>query len=232
MTKKTQTPVSNLAVLYSFRRCPYAMRARMALKYSGIDVYLREIDLKNKPLALIQCSAKGTVPILVLNNGTVLDESRDIMLWALANNDPEQWLPEPATTAHTQMNTLLDLNDQQFKTHLDHYKYADRYPEHGTVYYRQQGEKFLLLLEECLRKQPFLQGDRVSITDIGIFPFIRQFAFVDSDWFSQSPYHSLRNWLETLLQSELFISIMEKYKPWQETSAPIILEGLHNKQPI
>ena len=211
-----------LPVLYSFRRCPYAMRARMVLKYSGIAVHLREVVLRDKPWALLECSAKGTVPVLVLPDGTVIDESRDIMQWALAINDPEQWLAGENTELCSLIQQLLDTNDGEFKNNLDRYKYADRYPEQTAGYYRTQGEQFLAILEHRLNSHQFLIGDKVSLADIGIFPFIRQFANVDSDWFEQSPYPQLQAWLAYFMHAELFISVMEKYPPWMGNSEPVV----------
>ncbi len=196
------------------------MRVRMALKYSGISVYLREVELKNKPRELFQCSSKGTVPVLTLTDGTIIDESRDIMLWAINLNDPDHWCTKSGST---EINYLLNENDYSFKNWLDKYKYADRYPEQTAEYYRSQGEQFLGLLEKKLSEHLFLMGDNITLADIGIFPFIRQFAFVDRSWFSQSPYPKLQIWLEYFLQSELFTSVMEKYPPWTESTKSIIL---------
>jgi glutathione S-transferase len=206
-------------ILYSFRRCPYAIRARMALKYSGISVYLREIILRNKPPALLKCSAKGTVPVLVLKDNTIIDESREIMQWSLAINDPEQWLPEHQVN---QIMQLIDHNDFDFKTHLDHYKYADRHPEHSAEYYRSQGEQFLQLLDNHLTKHQYLFGNKVSLADIAIFPFIRQFANVDTTWFYKSQYQQLQDWLDGFLQSQAFIAVMDKYTPWTEYSSVVV----------
>lgn len=219
MPVKNQDPTTTLGILYSFRRCPYAMRARMALKYCGIRVDLREIELKSKPQQMLLCSAKGTVPVLALADGTIIDESRDIMLWALSLCDPEHWQTDDSAT---EINRLLNDNDYDFKQNLDRYKYADRYPQHSAGYYRSQGEQFLTLIEEQLKNNRFLVGDKVSMADIGIFPFIRQFALVDKDWFYQSSYHHLQAWLDYFLESELFISVMQKYPPWAESSEPVI----------
>lgn len=211
-----------LPVLYSFRRCPYAMRARMALKVSGCAVHLREVVLRDKPQALLECSAKGTVPVLVLPNGTVIDESRDIMHWALSQNDPEHWLPRQNDELSTLILQLLDFNDDIFKNNLDRYKYPNRYPEQHPEYYRIQGEQFLAMLEDRLNMHQFLMGNKVSMADSGIFPFIRQFANVDRNWFDQAPYPQLQAWLEYFIQSELFNAVMEKYPRWEENSEPIV----------
>ena len=211
-----------LPVLYSFRRCPYAIRARMALKVSGIAVQIREVVLRDKPNALLACSTKGTVPVLVLADGTVIDESRGIMLWALKLNDPEQWLPEEKSEQFTSIQQLLDTNDFEFKNNLDRYKYSDRYPEHTAEYYRTQGEHNLALLEGRLNTHQFLMSDKVSTADIGIFPFIRQFANVDRARFEQAPYPQLQAWLEYFMYSEIFNAVMEKYPPWVENSEPVV----------
>ena len=213
---------SVLPVLYSFRRCPYAMRARMALKMSASAVHLREVVLRDKPQALLESSAKGTVPVLVLVDGTVIDESRDIMLWALGQSDPELWFPKDNKAVCRVILQLLDMNDGTFKNNLDRYKYPDRYPEQQAEYYRRQGEQFLAILEDRLSMHPFLVSDQVSIADIGIFPFIRQFANVDRDWFDQAPYPQLQAWLEYLVQGKLFNAVMEKYSPWEEGLEPIV----------
>ncbi len=200
-------------MLYSYRRCPYAMRARMALKYAGIAVEVVEISLKNKPLEMLQVSPKGTVPVLVLKdtilkddtlgNITVIEESLQIMHWALVNNDPERWLASDA-------KDLISENDNSFKQALDRYKYAIRFPEKSEAAHRKDGEVFLLKLENILNHQLFLSGESIGLADIAIFPFIRQFAGVNSDWFETAPYPKLRAWLEARVKSDLFLSVMQK----------------------
>ncbi|HHJ15074.1 MAG TPA: DUF1415 family protein [Gammaproteobacteria bacterium] len=210
-----------LPVLYTFRRCPYAMRARLALKYSGIALELREVDLKAVPESLSQASAKDTVPVLVLPDGKVIDESLDIMLWALRCNDPDGWLGEDE--GHVlPADRLLEMNDFSFKQDLDHYKYAERYPEHTQQEYRARGEEFLQELDDLLGEHDFLLGDSVSLADIGIFPFIRQFALVDRDWFDSAPYRNLQRWLDGFLQSGLFTAVMLKHPVWKPGDAPVI----------
>jgi len=198
------------------------MRARMALRYSNIQIELREISLKNKPSALLQASAKATVPVLVCSDGTVLDESLDIMRWALKHNDPQNWLKIDHANASL-ITSLISENDQQFKTHLDHYKYADRFPEHSPLYYRQQAEPFISSLERRLCSQPFLISESASLADIALFPFIRQFAHVDINWFESAPYPKLRSWLSNWQTSELFLSIMHKYPCWEKHQPAITL---------
>lgn len=202
-------------ILYSFRRCPYAMRARMALAYTESIVEIREIILRDKPASMLAYSPKGTVPVLILHNGRLHEESLDIMYWALAQNDPEKWLPH-SPTKNDAMNNLITQCDEEFKTHLDHYKYSDRYPEQTMTDYRQQGESFLTILDQTLSTQPYLFGSKVSIADIAIFPFIRQFAHVDKAWFDQSNYKHLQEWLARHLDSELFKNTMQKFPQWKE----------------
>lgn len=199
--------------LYSFRRCPYAMRARLGIAYSQQSVQLREIILKDKPAEMLALSPKATVPVLQTSDGKVLEESLDIMVWAVSQNDPDNWLQH---NIHD-MLALIDENDFDFKFWLDRYKYADRFPEHHESYYREQCEEFLVQLEQRLRINRYLFSEKISLADMAIFPFIRQFASVDRDWFQQSPYPKLHKWLNELLVSELFISIMKKYPTWLTT---------------
>ena len=211
-----------LPVLYSFRRCPYAMRARLAIKYAGIEVELREVLLAAKPAQMLQCSPKGTVPVLQLPSGRIIDESMDIINWALAINDPQLWLSDQQ---NVQMETrqLIACNDGEFKQHLDRYKYADRFPEHSADHYRQQGEVFLQQLEQRLMATEFLFGANIGVADVALFPFIRQFAFVDRDWFEASEYTGLRAWLQRLLAWPLFVDVMGKYPPWKPADKPVTL---------
>ena len=199
--------------LYSFRRCPYAMRARLAIAYSKQTVLLREIILKEKPPEMLKLSNKGTVPVLETSNGEVLDESLDIMVWAILKNDPEQWLSGNLSA----MLALIDENDFEFKAWLDKYKYAVRFPEHNEEYYREQCEEFLIQLEQRLVASSYLFSDKLSLADIAIFPFVRQFSLVNEEWFQESPYPCLQKWLEKLITSPLFHSIMQKYPTWLES---------------
>jgi len=193
-------------ILYSYRRCPYAMRARMALKYAGINVENREISLREKPAAMLQASPKGTVPVLVLDDGKVLEQSLDIMLWALHQRDSEGWL----AASQSEMLDLIADSDGSFKLALDRYKYPERYPEHSIEYHRAQGEFFLNKLEARLRQTKCLFNNTITMADIAIFPFVRQFAAVDSVWFEAAPYPALQAWLKSLITSSLFESIMQK----------------------
>lgn len=191
--------------LYSFRRCPYAMRARMALRYCGVPVEIVEVSLKAKPAEMLAISPKGTVPVLDAD-GRVIDESLEIMRWALAQNDPQDWL----LSGDARVAELIEANDQVFKGHLNRYKYAERYPEQPMEVYRAEGEMFLRRLEELLEGRDYLLTDHPSLADIALLPFVRQFAHVDREWFAQTPYVRLQAWLQRFLESELFTSIMKK----------------------
>ncbi|MFJ4545280.1 glutathione S-transferase [Pseudomonas sp. NPDC088885] len=191
--------------LYSFRRCPYAMRARMALRYSGVPVEIVEVSLKAKPAEMLAISPKGTVPVLDAD-GRVIDESLEIMRWALAQNDPQGWLLD----GDLRIAELIEANDQGFKVDLNRYKYAERYPEQPMEVYRAQGAVFLQRLEGLLQDRDYLLPDHPSLADIALLPFVRQFAHVDREWFAQTPYPRLQAWLHNFLESDLFTSIMKK----------------------
>jgi glutathione S-transferase len=183
----------------------------MALRYAGIAVELREITLRSKPQHMLQISPKGTVPVLMLPDGMVIDESLDIMLWALGQSDPDSWLSNQDISLK-----LIAENDGTFKTALDCYKYASRFPEKKPETYRAEGVLFLGKLEALLNTHRYLTGSDLGLADIAIFPFIRQFASVDATWFEKVPYPKLRVWLNELVNSELFLSVMEKQTPWLE----------------
>lgn len=213
-----------LPVLYSFRRCPYAMRARLALYTSGVTVELREVALRDKPASMLAASPKGSVPVLVLLDGCVIDESWEIMQWALHQHDPDGWLGKNDCYADAATPLIIE-NDTTFKNHLDRYKYADRYPEHPQIYYRSAAEIFLQQLENRLRATHFLLGDAMSIADVAIYPFIRQFSEVDKNWFAQAPYSSLQRWLEIFLGSERFAAVMKKCPVWHPGDPPVIMSN-------
>lgn len=212
--------MTNLPVLYSFRRCPYAIRARMALAYAGINPELREVVLKNKPPEMLEASAKGTVPVLVLADGHVLDESLDIIDWALALSDPQDWR---AGVDGEQQQRWIETNDGPFKHWLDRYKYADRYPEQSATAYRDEATSLLLPLEQVLAAAPWLHGQQPGLGDIALFPFVRQFAMVDYDWFSRASLPGLQRWLSSLLDHPLFKTVMIKRPPWQAGDGPVRL---------
>lgn len=200
----------NRHLLYSFRRCPYAMRARLALRYSGVAVDIEEVSLKAKPEAMLALSSKGTVPVLACADGRVIDESLDIMRWALAQNDPDDWLLARDPVARDASQSLIAENDTHFKQLLNRYKYAERYPEFPMAHYREQGAVFLQRLDARLQQNGHLMAAHQSLADIALAPFVRQFAHVDRDWFAQTPYPHLRAWLSTFLASELFVAVMAK----------------------
>lgn len=200
-------------VLYSFRRCPYAMRARLALAISGTACELREVKLSNKPDALLAASPKGTVPVLVPQDTQVIDESIDIMHWSLSRRDPEGWLERDD-------NDLIAANDGPFKHDLDRYKYPDR---HGSdsLAHRESALGFLGELDARIAANGQLCGAKRGLTDAAIFPFVRQFAAVDRDWFGALPMPHLRKWLSGHLESPLFKAITVRHQPWAEGDAPI-----------
>ena len=197
-------------VLYSFRRCPYAMRARLAMYYAQSQVELREIVLKNKPQAMLQASPKGTVPVLVLASGQVIEESLDIMLWALETSDPLALLRN-----REQALAWVQRNDDEFKPWLDRYKYFDRHPEAPQTDYRQEAEVTLKALDSVLCKQPYLGGTSPDLADLALWPFVRQFAGVEPQWFWANQYLALQDWLQTFLDSVAFKLIMPKFRAWQ-----------------
>ena len=193
-------------VLYSFRRCPYAMRARLAIAISGMRCELREVHLARKPAAMLAASPKGTVPVLVLDDGTVIEESLQIMRWALAQDDPEGWLARDD-------RALVARNDGPFKHDLDRYKYPNR---HGSdpLAHRERGLEFLRLLDDRLSGAGQLCGTQRGIADAAITPFVRQFAAVDPDWFAAQPIPHVQAWLTDHLAAPLFQEIMAKVAPW------------------
>ena len=196
-------------ILYSFRRCPYAIRARMVLSYMEVSVELREVLLNERPQSLYKISSKGTVPVLLLKDGKVLDESLDIMRWAIKQG--EQKLYEDKLN---EQNQLIKYNDTKFKYWLDKYKYHVRYLEHSREYYQRKCSKTLAEYDMRLRENAYLMGDRIGLADIAIFPFIRQCANVDQNWFNNK-YPNLNQWLEIWKQSRLFKSVMMKYNQWR-----------------
>ena len=196
----------NKPKLFTYRRCPYAIRSRLALYQAGIDYESIEISLKDKPSDFLALSPKGTVPVLVQSDGKVIEESLEIMLWALNISDPEHWILK----GNDLSQKLIFENDFHFKKNLDKYKYADRFPEHSKEYYRSQCEIFLNVLDEKLKFKLYLIEDRISLADIAIFPFIRQFFLVDENWFLDSKYDALKKWLRGLIDSHIFKEVMKK----------------------
>jgi glutathione S-transferase len=204
--------VSDRPVLYSFRRCPYAMRARMALLVSGTACYIREVKLSRKPDELIAASPKGTVPVLVHADGGVIDESLEIMRWSLGRNDPEGWLGRDDPP-------LIEAIDGPFKTHLNCYKYPERYAS-DPAEHRAAGLALLGALEARLASGANLCGGGRGITDAAIFPFVRQFAETDRSWFDLQPLPRLQAWLRDHSASALFAAVMVRLHPWRPSDAP------------
>ena len=201
-------------ILYSFRRCPYAMRARHALYISQQRCELREVVLRDKPPSMLEYSPKGTVPVLVLPSGQVIEESLEVMHWALQQSDPQGWMG-PSTTQSDAVQGLIDWNDGDFKHHLDRYKYTTRYEGADAQSHRDEAERFLAALNERLAEQDFLFGDQMTLADAAILPFIRQFANADRGWFDQTPYPHLHRWLNTYLESDTFRALMIKHAQWK-----------------
>jgi UPF0176 protein len=207
-------------VLYSFRRCPYAMRARLALQAAGVRCELREVALKQKPEALLQASPKGTVPVLVLPD-RVIEQSLDILLWALAQHDPQQWLPTDAAV-QTDAMQLVAQCDGDFKHHLDRYKYPNRYDLTDGLAHRAQGALWLASLEARLAAQGFLIDCQWRWADAAIAPFVRQFARTDAAWFAAQPWPALQAWLAAFEASPTFGRVMKSYKPWHMGQAQVV----------
>ena len=202
----------------------------MALEYVSITCELREVKLSNKPQAMINLSHKGTVPVLQLMDGSFIDESLDIMLWALEQADPDRWLD----VEQNDSRILIEKNDQEFTQHLEQYKYFQRFPEHSQLHYREKAEEFIGVLETNLQEHEGigLVSNQLTLADVAIFPFVRQFAHVDWEWFSNSQYKNLISWLVKFEESELFLAVMNKYKPWQENDDVVLTQTneLNNKE--
>ena len=230
---KTMTEDMSLPLLYSLRNCPYAMRARMAIFYAQQLVVLRDVVLTNKPKALLIASPKGTVPVLVLpeklgldNKQEVIDESLEVMLWALSKSDPDDLLHKNDMAALNNMLKLIAIFDDEFKSCLEAYKCAKRYHETTLIDYRQACEVYLQTLEERLSQNEFLMSSKTSLADIAVLPFIRQFARVERQWYLQSPYPRLRSWLNNYLRSSMFTQVMLKNPLWNENDETTYLVGI------
>ena len=192
------------------------MRARMALAYSGIAVEIREISLREKPASMLAISPKGTVPVLY-SDGLVLEQSYDIMKWALKQSDPAQWLYAETESV---IDEWVEKNDGPFKKLLDQYKYPDRYPDISREETLSQATiSFLGPINEQLKKNAYLLGPKISLADIAIFPFVRQFSMVNSEWIDQSGLIYLKQWLNEHIESPLFLSVMQKYPTWQDPTS-------------
>ncbi len=215
-------------VLYSFRRCPYAIRTRMTLFYARVQCEAREIKLSHKPPQMLEISPKGTVPVLILPCGTVIDESLNIMLWALNQNDPDNWLCDKNKS---ESDMLIKRNDTVFKQALDRYKYPSRYPHDESADATEIATEILQDLNARLSIHNMLLGQHISFSDVAIFPFIRQFASVDKNWFDTLPLEFLQKWLNTHLNNALFLNVMQKYNPWQSGDTPVFLFPMTSPNP-
>lgn len=210
-----------MPILYSFRRCPYAMRARLAMLASGQEVELREVVLRDKAPEFLAASPSATVPCLVLDEDRVLDESLDIMLWALERGDPDRWM-SPEEDDLGAMLALISEIDGPFKTHLDRYKYDTRYADADRESERTLAAGYLVRLDGMLAGTGWLFGTRPSLADFAILPFVRQFANADRAWFDAQDWADLKNWLERFEGSERFAAIMPKYAKWQAGDEPLV----------
>jgi len=210
---------SESKILYSFRRCPYAMRARLAVASTGIPLELREVVLRDKPASMLAASPKGTVPVLVLGENSVLEESLDIINWALGMHDPEGLLDYPDVTIQ-EMRDLVAKIDGPFKDALDRYKYPNRFEDIVVEEQKLLASEFICELDRKLLGNPYLFGDRFSFADAAILPFVRQFAHVDREWFWAQDWRNVISWLEEFLESQRFKSIMTKYPQWKPGDTP------------
>lgn len=230
----TSHQASGLPILYSLRNCPYAMRARIAIFKSQQTLLLRDIVLSDKPDEMLQASPKGTVPVVVLSNGKVIEESLEVMLWVLNESDPGDLLHKHShrinavhndTVAENSLANMLifiDEFDRGFKTALEQYKCAKRYKENNLAECRQLCEGYIQRLEEALNQHLYITSDQESLVDIALLPFIRQFARVERQWYLQSPYPKLKQWLNSYLQSPMFTKVMAKYPLWQESKERVL----------
>ena len=207
-------------ILYTFRRCPYAMRARFAIRSSKIIVEVREIKLQEKPSEFLKSSPKGTVPVLITNSGEVLEESLDIIYWALNKNDPHKWLAK-GTLENQDIIKLLDDLENKFKPNLDKYKYPSRFSGVDQYFHRDKNLCFLKKLNFYLENNKSLNCEHLSLLDYAIFPFVRQFRNVDQDWFDKLNFNFLNKWINQIIESKDFSSIMKKFKKWEPNDVPI-----------
>jgi glutathione S-transferase len=230
--------IMSLPILYSLRHCPFAMRARLAIFKSQLPVELRDVVLTNKPQAMLEASAKGTVPILVVSPTQVIDESMDVMLWILGQSDPHNLLLNVAplrgidkqedTSYTSQLPDLLsfvNLYDQEFKARIEDYKCAKRYHEDNLLECRQACEVYVQDLEQRLSQHEYVFCQQETLADLAILPFIRQFAKVERQWYVQSPYVNVKRWLNHYLQSAMFNKIMAPNPIWEEGSKGVVFGG-------
>jgi glutathione S-transferase len=226
MGSNMSSNTNNIPILYSLQNCPYAIRARFTLFKANQRVLIRAVKLNNKPSEMLVASPKGSVPVLVVNKDTILEESLQIMFWALAENDPQDLLHSEKSGSKDQMLILINHFDTQFIPSLEAYCCAKRYHEANIDTFREACERHLQVLEECLIKHAFLYSEKESILDIALFPFIRKFARVERQWYLQSPYPKLRHWLNRYLQSPTFTKVMTKHELWLENRKDVYFGGL------
>ena len=206
--------VKKLPILYSFRRCPYAIRTRLALSSANIRVEIREVVLREKPREFIKVSTSKTVPCLVTEE-KVIDESLDIMLWALKQNDPETWLDMPEEGFE-----VIDMIEKKFKPYLDKTKYSSRYPKADFEDNRIRATDILKDLD-IFQKGKYFFGNKISLCDVAVFPFVRQFAFININWFNAIPWKNLNDWLNYFLESEMFVSSQKKFIKWESGNSTV-----------
>ena len=214
-------------ILYSFRRCPYAMRARFVLRYAFKKVELREIKLQNKPKDFLNISPKGTVPVLVLSTKELLDQSLNIMMWCLKSSDNSKVNDLKNNLPNNFLDQIKNLDDE-FKINLDKYKYPNRFEVSEKYFFRDKNVIFLNHLEDKLKNSVFLNSDKIGLLDYAIFPFIRQFRNVDIEWFENLNLSFLNSWYSSIVESKAFFDIMKKYKVWDAEDIPIITNFNYN----
>tara|TARA_B100001741_G_C16464635_1_gene556938 strand:+ start:74 stop:724 length:651 start_codon:yes stop_codon:yes gene_type:complete len=214
--------INKYPTLYSFRRCPYAMRARLALRLCKIECIIREISLKAKNSEFLKVSPKGTVPVLVLPNGKVLEESLDIINWSLEQNDPNNLKVNDKVTKKIN-DKYIQLFDKDFKFHLDRYKYSSRYNISNSEIHRNKARNILTEINSMLEGKDYIGGQCMSLLDISILPFVRQYRIADINWFDNHlGLRNINNWVNIFLNTEILASIMTKYKVWEKEDPPIL----------
>ena len=212
-----------IPILFSFRRCPYAMRARIAIKLCNLECEIREINLKLKNKEFLELSPKGTVPVLVLPDNKIIEESMDIIHWAISNNDPYNLKLKNLEIYNKDME-LISIFDNEFKYHLDRYKYNSRYKGINKEEHKYKARDLLVNLNNSLKEKQWLNGENISISDISILPFIRQYRIADIKWFDEKlELPNINRWLDKFLNSKIFNNVMKKYKIWETTDPKIFL---------
>jgi glutathione S-transferase len=212
----------SLPIIYSLRNCPYAIRARLAIYASGQQVHLRDLVLSDKPTEMLAVSPKGTVPVLVTLDNAVIDESLSIMQWAFSQTDPNDYLHKSAPNALAEMLVMIERFDTEFKGHLEQYRCSKRYHETSLIQDRQKCEPYLVDLEMRLCQHQYLMSDKPSLADLALMPFVRQFARVERQWYLQSPYPKLRQWLNGYLQSKMFTKVMTQQRMWLDLKEDLV----------